>query len=56
MTSFGGSTEVTVGSYPVPIFDGAHNSYGWYKFEADWDGNQFTNPGSATSDPMRAFL
>jgi hypothetical protein len=23
-----------------------------FKFRADWDGNQFTNPGSATSDPV----
>jgi hypothetical protein len=47
-TSFGGSTDVTVGPYPVPRFDGAGNSFFWYEFVAVWDGNAFTNPDSAT--------
>lgn len=51
-TSFGGSTDVTVGPYPIPRLDGTGNPWGWFKFKADWDGNEFTNPGSATSDPL----
>jgi len=51
-TSFGGSTDVTVGPYPVPQADGANNPYLWFKFKADWDGNEFTLPGSATSAPL----
>ena len=52
VTNFGGSTDVTVGPYPVPGLDGAANPYVWFKFKADWDGNEFTLPGSATSDPF----
>ena len=52
VTGFGGSTEVTVGPYPVPQTDGADNLFRWYKFQADWDGNDFTVPGSATSAPL----
>ena len=52
VTSFGGSTDVTVGPYPVPRFDGVGNSFIWYEFVAVWDGNAFTNPDSATSPPL----
>ena len=50
-SGFSGSQAVTVGPIPVPINDGV-SYFSDIKIKADWAGNEFTNAGSASSDPF----
>jgi hypothetical protein len=54
-TSFGGSADITFSPIPVPVFDGNGNWYQYFKVKVDWLGNEFTNPGSATSDRWQSL-
>jgi hypothetical protein len=53
-TNFGGSTEITVGPIFAARQDADGTPYNYYKIQADWDGNEYTNAGSATSEVWNA--
>jgi hypothetical protein len=54
VTGFGGSTDITVSPIVVPQLDGDGHWYNYFKVRADWGGNDYTNAGSATSNPWGA--